>query len=207
PANLIIMLVGFSMFMVFQTVPILVRNPEPYGFGGDAISAGNVQLPFAIVLLIFGPTSGFIVSKLGSLKPIIVGTFMTTAGFVGLLMFHSTELSVSVNLGILSTGLSLTSVGAMNVIILATPQQFSGISLGMSSLMRIIGASIGPALAGMYMQTNQTLLNVNGVLNYVPSSVSFNLIFFSAIMASVVSIALAITLRREATKMAIPNLA
>src|ERR671917_1333811 len=36
PANLIIMLVGFSMFMVFQTVPILVRNPEPYGFGGDA---------------------------------------------------------------------------------------------------------------------------------------------------------------------------
>jgi MFS family permease len=207
PANLIIMLVGFSMFMVFQTVPILVRNPEPFGFGEDAISAGKVQLPFAIVLLIFGPTSGFIVSKLGSLKPIIAGTLMTTAGFIGLLMFHSTELSVSANLGILSTGLSLTSVGAMNVIILSTPQQFSGISLGMSSLMRIIGASIGPALAGMYMQTNQTLLNVNGVMNYFPSSVSFNLIFFSAIMASVVSIALAITLRREAIKMAIPNLA
>ena len=207
PANLIIMLVGFSMFMVFQTVPILVRNPEPVGFGEDAINAGKVQLPFAIVLLIFGPTSGFIVSKLGSLKPIIFGTFMTTAGFIGLLMFHSTELSVSVNLGILSTGLSLTSVGAMNVIILSTPQQFSGISLGMSSLMRIIGASIGPALAGMYMQTNQTLLNVNGIMNYFPSPVSFNLIFFSAIMVSVVSIALAIILRRRATKMAIPNLA
>jgi hypothetical protein len=27
PANLIIMIVGFSMFMVFQTIPILVRNP------------------------------------------------------------------------------------------------------------------------------------------------------------------------------------
>jgi MFS family permease len=207
PANLIIMLVGFSMFMVFQTVPILVRNPEPVGFGEDAINAGKVQLPFAIVLLIFGPTSGFIVSKLGSLKPIIFGTFMTTVGFIGLLMFHSTELSVSVNLGILSTGLSLTSVGAMNVIILSTPQQFSGISLGMSSLMRIVGASIGPALAGMYMQTNQTLLNVNGIMNYFPSPVSFNLIFFSAIMVSVVSIALAIILRRRATKMAIPNLA
>ena len=207
PANLIIMLVGFSMFMVFQTVPILVRNPEPLGFGEDAISTGKVQLPFAIVLLIFGPTSGFIVSKLGSLKPIIFGTFMTTAGFIGLLMFHSTELSVSANLGILSTGLSLTSVGAMNVIILSTPQQFTGISLGMSSLMRIVGASIGPALAGMYMQTNQTLLNINGIMNYFPSAVSFNLIFFSAIMVSVVSIALAIILRRRATKMVIPNLA
>jgi MFS family permease len=207
PANLIIMLVGFSMFMVFQTVPILVRNPEPLGFGEDAISAGKVQLPFAIVLLIFGPTSGFIVSKLGSLKPIIFGTFITTAGFIGLFMFHSTELLVSANLGILSTGLSLTSVGAMNVIILSTPTQFSGISLGMSSLMRIVGASIGPALAGMYMQANQTLLNHDGIMNYFPSSVSFNLIFFSAVMVSIVSIALAIILRRRVTKMAIPNLA
>ena len=207
PANLIIMLVGFSMFMVFQTIPILVRNPEPIGFGEDAISAGKVQLPFAIVLLIFGPTSGFIVSKLGSLKPIIFGTFITTAGFIGLLMFHSTELLVSANLGILSTGLSLSSVGAMNVIILSTPRQFSGISLGMSSLMRIVGASIGPALAGMYMQTNQTLFNVDGIMNYFPSSMSFDLIFLSAVIVSAISIALAIILRQSATKMAIPNLA
>ncbi|HZC48108.1 MAG TPA: MFS transporter [Nitrososphaeraceae archaeon] len=207
PANLIIMLVGFSMFMVFQTIPILVRNPEPIGFGEDAISAGKVQLPFAIVLLVFGPTSGFIVSKLGSLKPIIFGTFITTAGFIGLLMFHSTELLVSANLGILSTGLSLSSVGAMNVIILSTPRQFSGISLGMSSLMRIVGASIGPALAGMYMQTNQTLFNIDGIMNYFPSSMSFDLIFLSAVIVSVISIALAIILRQRATKMAIPNLA
>ncbi len=206
PANLIIMLVGFSMFMVFQTVPILVRNPEPVGFGEDTISAGRVQLPFAIVLLIFGPTSGFIVSKLGSLRPIILGTFITTAGFIGLLMFHSTEVLVSVNLGILSTGLSLTSVGAINVIILSTPRQFSGISLGMTSLMRIVGASIGPALAGMYMQTNQTLLNVSGIINYFPSSISFELIFLSAVIVSVISIVLAIILRQRVTKMAIPNL-
>ena len=134
PANLIIMLVGLSMFMVFQTIPILVRNPGPVGFGEDAISTGKVQLPFAVVLLIFGPTSGFIVSKLGSLKPIILGTCITAAAFIGLLVFHSTELLVSTNLAILSTGLSLTSVGAMNVIILSTPRQFSGISLGMSTL-------------------------------------------------------------------------
>jgi MFS family permease len=207
PANLIIMLVGFSMFMVFQTVPILVRNPEPVGFEEDAISAGRVQLPFAIVLLIFGPTSGFIISKLGSLRPIIFGTVITTVGFIGLFMFHSSELLVSANLGILSTGLSLTSVGAMNVIILSTPGQFSGISLGMSSLMRIVGSSIGPALAGMYMQTNQTLLNLDGIRAYFPSSLSFNLIFLSAVIVSVVSIALAMILQQRASKMAIPNLA
>lgn len=207
PANLIIMLVGLSMFMVFQTIPILVRNPDPVGFGEDAISTGKVQLPFAIVLLVFGPTSGFIVSKLGSLKPIIFGACITTAGFIGLLIFHSTELLVSTNLAILSTGLSLTSVGAMNVIILSTPRQFSGISLGMSTLMRIIGAAIGPALAGMYMQTHQALLNINGIAQYFPSADSFNLIFLSAVILSVVSVVLAVILRQRVVKMAIPNLA
>ena len=207
PANLIIMLVGMSMFMVFQTIPILVRNPQPIGFGEDAIDTGKVQLPFAIILLIFGPTSGFIVSKLGSLKPIILGTFITAAGFIGLLLYHSTELLVSTNLAILSTGLSLTSVGAMNVIILSTPRQFSGVSLGMSTLMRIIGSSIGPALAGMYMQTHQSLLNNNGMAQYYPSSASFNLIFLSAVVFSIVSILLAIILRQRVLKMAIPNLA
>ncbi|MGA8844328.1 MAG: MFS transporter, partial [Nitrososphaeraceae archaeon] len=114
PANLIIMIVGMSMFMVFQTIPILVREPSPVGFGENALNTGKVQLPFAIILLIFGPTSGFIISKLGSIKPIIIGTIITTLGFFTLLIFHSTEELVSINLAILSTGLSLTSVGAMN---------------------------------------------------------------------------------------------
>lgn len=207
PANLIIMLVGLAMFMVFQTIPILVRNPGPIGFGEDAISTGKVQLPFAIVLLIFGPTSGFIVSKLGSLKPIMLGAIITAAAFIGLLLFHSTELLVSTNLAILSTGLSLTSVGAMNVIILSTPREFSGISLGMTLLMRIIGSAVGPALAGMYMQTHQSLLNIHGIAQYFPSAASFNLIFVSAVLFSIVSIILAIILRQRVMKMAIPNLA
>ncbi len=72
-SSLIIMIVGMSMFMVFQTIPILIQTSQPIGFGENSVDTGRVQLPFAIVLLIFGPTSGFIISKLGSLKPIIFG--------------------------------------------------------------------------------------------------------------------------------------
>ncbi|HEX6029269.1 MAG TPA: MFS transporter, partial [Nitrososphaeraceae archaeon] len=164
PANLIILIVGLSNFMVFQTIPILVRNPEPLGFGADAISTGSIQLPFALVFLIFGPTSGFIISKLGSLKPIIFGTIIITISFICLLLFHSTEIQVSINLGMLATGLSFAGVGAMNVIILATPGEYSGISLGIATLIRIIGSAIGPALAAMYMQMSQSILNINGVI-------------------------------------------
>jgi len=206
PANLIIMIVGLSMFMVFQTIPILVRDPQPLGFGEDAIKTGSVQLPFALVLLVFGAFSGFIISKLGSLKPIIAGSVITAISFFCLLTLHSSELLISASLAILSVGLSLTSVGAMNVIILATPKQYTGISLGTTMLMRIIGSSVGPALAGMYMQSHQSLLDISGITRSFPSLVSFNMIFLTAALLSIASIFLAILLRRRVMKMSIPNI-
>jgi hypothetical protein len=206
PANLIIMVVGFSMFMVFQTIPVLVRNPMPLGFGGDATTVSYIQLPFAIVLLVFGPTSGLIVSKLGSVKPIIMGTAITAAGFFGLVTFHQDWPAVAVNLAILSTGLLLTNVGAMNVTILATPSEFTGMSLGMNNLLRILGSSIGPALAGVYMQTFQSTVQVAGMPMVFPSMQAYTMIFLTAMLLSVFSIVLAFYLKRRLAKMSIPNL-
>jgi MFS family permease len=198
------------MFMVFQTIPVLVRNPQPFGFGLDAAEAGYVQLPFAIVLLIFGPTSGFIISKMGSIRPIIIGIAVTTVGFIGLLAFHADLLTISLNLAVLSTGLSLTNVGAMNVTMLATPIQHTGMSLGTNNLMRILGSSIGPALAGMYMQANQSSLLIAGQTassaSSFPSANAYNFIFLTAVILSVASIGLALFLRGKAKKMSIPNL-
>lgn len=206
PSNLIILTVGFSLFMIFQAIPIMLRDPSPLGFGEDAVKAGNIALPFALVLLIFGPTSGYIISKLGSLKPIILGTIITAVGFSGLLAFHSTEFSISVNLAILAAGLSLTIVGVTNVVILSIPKEYTGISLGTTTLIRIVGSAIGPALAGMYMQSNQSVIYIGGILRHFPSAESYNVIFLTGMLVSIVAIALAVVLRRRTIKMAIPNL-
>jgi MFS family permease len=206
PSNIIILVVGFSMFMVFQTIPVLVRNPQPFGFGLDAAEAGYVQLPFAIVLLIFGPTSGLIVAKMGSIRPLIIGIAVTTAGFLALLAFHSDLMTISLGLAVLSTGLSLTNVGAMNVTMLATPLQHTGMSLGTNNLMRIIGSSIGPALAGMYMQANQSPVVIAGHIALFPNTNAYNSIFLTAVILSLASIGLALFLRGKAKEMSIPNL-
>ena len=206
PSNLIILIAGFSLFMIFQTVAIMLRSPPPLGFGESAINIGYIQLPFALVFLIFGPTSGFIISKLGSLKPIAFGTIISTLGFFSFFVFHLTESSISVNLAILATGLSLSIVGVMNVVALSTPKQHSGTSLGTTLLMRVIGSAIGPAVAGMYMQMHQSLLNIHGVAKYFPSAESYNLIFLTGISLSVLAIVLAIVLRHRAVRMTIPNL-
>jgi MFS family permease len=206
PANLIIMIFGICMFTIFQTIPILTRIPGPIGFEGNAIAAGSVQLPFALVLLIFGSTSGVLISKFGSIKPIIAGSIIMVVGFFVLSSIHSSEIAVSVNLAIVSAGMSLINVGAMNVVTLVTPRQSIGISLGMNMLIRIIGSSIGPAVAGMYMQRYQSTINIHGLIQHFPSASSFDLIFITSTVFSVGSLILALLLRHQITKMRIPNL-
>ncbi len=198
PSNILIMIVGMSMFMVFQTIPVLIRSPQPLGFGEDPVATANVQLPFALVLLIFGPTSGFIISKMGSTKPIIAGSVIGSLGFATLLLYHSTEFMISASLAVLSTGLSLINVGSMNVIMIATPRKNVGVSLGMSTLIRIIGASVGPAMAGMFMQTHKASLP--GIPGSFPTPDSYNLIFLCATAVAIASVGLAVFLRRIVSK-------
>ncbi|MGC2308369.1 MAG: MFS transporter [Nitrososphaeraceae archaeon] len=206
PSILIILIVGLSNFMVFQTIPILVRNPEPIGFGADVVDAGTIQLPFALVFLVFGPTSGLIISRLGSLRPVIVGTSIITASFLGLVFFHDSPTAISINLGVLATGLSFAAIGAMNVIILATPKEYTGISLGIATLVRIIGSAIGPALAAMYMQSSQTVIDVGVLSRSYPSDFAFVMIFSTATAIAAGSIFLSVLLHRRASRMAIPQL-
>jgi fucose permease len=192
------------MFMVYQTIPILVRSPQPLGFGGDAVSAAMVQLPFMIVMMVFAPSSGFIVSRIGNLKPTISGTMIMAIGFFSLFMFHSTEIMVAVNLAIIAAGISLIQVGTFNIIMEYTPLKFSGVSLGMSVVLYLIGSSIGPTIAGIYMQTHQELAkgisNSSVGVGSFPSPASYNLIFLTAASLSVISIALAIILKRRMTR-------
>jgi MFS family permease len=207
PGNLVMLVIGMTMFMVLQTIPILARSPHPLGFGDSVIEATKIQIPFSIILLIFGPTSGFIISKMGSRTPMIAGTIITTIGFFAVYAFHSTQLLVSIDLAIVSIGLSFAAVGVMNIIIMATPTKSMGISTGMTSLIRIIGSAIGPAIAGMFLQSQQELVRINGsnTIASFPASGAYNLIFLTAALLSVSSIIFAIMAgrRRDKTQLAI----
>lgn len=192
-ANIILVIAFLSMFTIFQTIPVLVRSPEPSGFGETVISTANIQLPFMIVFLLFAPSSGFIVSKLGNIKPTIIGSIVSALGFSSLFLFHSNGILVSTNLAIIAGGLSLMQVGGFDIVLQSTPRKFSGISLGMTVLFNLVGGSVGPAVAGIYMQANQVL--IKGVGSY-PSPDSYNLIFLTIALASLIPIALSIYIRK-----------
>ena len=196
-ANIILVIAFLSMFTVFQTVPVLVRSPQPFGFGESVVTTANIQLPFMIVFLLFAPSSGFIVSKLGNIKPTIIGSIVSALGFASLFLFHSDGMLVAANLAIIAGGLSLMQVGGFDIVLQSTPRKFSGISLGMTVLFNLVGGSVGPAVAGIYMQTNQVL--IKGVGSY-PSPDSYNLIFLTIAIASLIPVALSIYIRKRSHK-------
>jgi fucose permease len=200
PTNVILLIFGITMFMVYQTIPILVTSPPPLGFGGDAITSANIQLPFMIVFLVFAPSSGFIVSKIGNFIPVVVGSIITTIGFFILFVFHSTESMISINLVMISAGLSLINVGAFNIVLQYTPHKYSGVSVGISVVIVLIGSSIGPVIASIFMQTFQESLNDRGEGSY-PSLLSYNLIFLTATLLTTISIASGILLKKRTNQL------
>ena len=198
PPTIILMLVFLSIFMVYLTIPVMVRSPEPLGFGGNAVAVAGVQLPFMVVLLIGTITSGFILNRVKNTKLTLIGTIISAIGFFILFMFHSTEGMVSIGLAILAAGLSLSITGAFNVILLSVPMQMTGIALGMTLLLNLVGMSVGPAVAGVFQQMNQGI--IQGVPGLFPTENAYNLIFITAALVSLASVAMSLSVVRRKIK-------
>jgi hypothetical protein len=193
--NISLMILGITMFMVYQSISVLIRSPMPLGFGGNAISAANVQIPFTIIILVVSVSAGIIISKFGNIKPSLVGTIISTFGFFSLFLFHSSELLISANLAVVAIGLTLTRVGNWNILLEYTPNDSIGISLGMTAMLFFVGMATGPAIASIYMQANQ--ISIIGSSLSFPSLESYNLIFITAFFISVISIALMLVLKKK----------
>ena len=194
PVNISLMITGLTTLMIYHMIPILVRSPVPLGFGGDVIKVVEVQLPFMIVLFILSTLSGFIVSTLGNIKPTIIGSMVGVLGFFSILFFHSTENLIMIGLVIVGCGISLVQVGGFNIITSKTPRKFSEISVGVTSLLFIIGMAIGPAVSGLFLQNFIEVIDGKGAF---PSIQAYNMIFLIAALISVFPVVLILMVHKN----------
>jgi MFS family permease len=197
PSFILLIAAGITMFMIYPTIVQLVRSPIPLGFGGDSVDAANVQLPFMITFLVFASITPFIINRIGSIKPMIIGGAISLVGALGLTLFHSTEFALSTSLAIVASGLSLTMTATWNMVVSSSPKEFTGISVGVGALLLFIGMAIGPALAGVYMENHET---IEGVRGSYPSTGSYEQIFITAALLSAVTVGFALELRRTVHK-------
>jgi MFS family permease len=65
----------------------------------------------------------------------------------------------------------------------------------MTVVLNIVGSSLGPAIAAIFLQTNQ--VSIRGIAESFPSAMSYNLIFLIAGIVSAVSIVLVIFIKKR----------
>jgi len=125
----------------------------------------------------------------------MAGSIISVVGYFSILLFHYNELEASVSLAIVSSGLALLNTVGMNIVMLSTPKQFGGITIGMVQVLVFIGMAIGPVVAGVYMQTHQE--SIVGSSASFPSADAYNFVFLTASVASLSFVLLAIILKRK----------
>jgi hypothetical protein len=195
PTNILIMTIGISMFIIYQSLPILIQSPQPLGFGGGPVESASVQIPLMIITLIVSVSSGFLISKIGNIKPTIIGCIISTAGFFLLFIYHSTEFTIAVELSVVAIGLSFAEIGAFNIVLVSTPLHLSGTSLGITMLLFLIGMSVGPAISGIYLESFKS--SIKGIDGYYPSNFSYDMIFLTAVIISIFSIILSVLVTKK----------
>lgn len=185
-ANLLRMSSGIIMFMLFQTIPVLVRSPKPLGYGDTASGAAFVALPMTITYLVVGLSVGFVLYRIGNIKVSILGGILGIAGFTYLYIGNLDLLPlVLISLG---ASAQLIHLGGTNLNLVSGPKEHTGISFGISNVFYLTGGALGPTLATMFMEQNlKTIPN----LGKFPTLESYHMIFLAGIGISLAAIIIA----------------
>jgi EmrB/QacA subfamily drug resistance transporter len=142
-SNTLGFMVGFAMLLSSLTITAIAS----YGFGLGPLKIGMLNLPMSIMMFILGPIAGVAVAKIGPKWPMTVGMTIAISGFVFLDMYHGTEMELIIGIVIMGSGIVTAMVGMINMIIISTPKEETGIATGVNIIVRTCGAVVGPALA------------------------------------------------------------
>ena len=147
--NLAALLVGFGMFGSFILVPKFVQAPPAagYGFNADVTAAGVFLLPSTFVMLVAGPLSGVLGTRLGSRLPLLLGTLLAALAFAFLALEHDARWHIYLATALMGAGIGLAFAAMANLIVEAVEPTETGVATGMNTIMRSIGGSIGAQVA------------------------------------------------------------
>ncbi|HEX8053761.1 MAG TPA: MFS transporter, partial [Thermoleophilaceae bacterium] len=198
--NITALLIGFGMFGSFILIPQLVQTPEStgFGFGATVTEAGLFMLPSTAVMLVAGPISGALGSRLGSKLPLLIGTLMASSAFGFLAIVHDQRWAIYVGTALMGLGIGFSFAAMANLVVEAVDQRQTGIASGMNTIMRTIGGSIGGQLAASVVAGH--------VANGQPTSTGFTIAFTlsSVVVLGAFLCALAIPARRRERADVIP---
>jgi predicted MFS family arabinose efflux permease len=146
--NLVALLFGVAMYAAFAFLPQFLQTPPEagYGFGSTVTESGLLLLPQTIASFLLGLVSGTLAQRIGSKLVLLIGTLVTSAGYLAFALAHGTQGAVLAGSVVMGAGFGLAFAAMSNLIVAAVPPSQTGVASGMNANIRTIGGAIGAAV-------------------------------------------------------------
>ena len=122
--------------------------------------------------------------------------------YVLLLLFHSTSQSINGAPGLFLFGIAgaLLAITFINTITSFTSREYTGILLGCTNMMTIVGGVIGPVITTLILASVTLSTTVDNVAKSYPSPVAFNIMFAVGVIMAIASVFLDMRMKHLATE-------
>ena len=147
--NLVALLFGYGMYVMFTIVPQFVETSTKYsyGLGASVTQSGLDLLPFAAAMLFVAPLTGKLSVAWGGRRVLLAGCLFASSAYVELVFWHAQTWQVMVSAGLLGIGIALGFAAMSNLVVEAVPQSQTAVATGMNTNIRNIGAAVGAGIA------------------------------------------------------------
>jgi EmrB/QacA subfamily drug resistance transporter len=177
-SNIVGILSGITMFLLFFAVVYYTELPVPFGLGLGIVAAGLVLAPATITMLLAGPLIGRMTTRSGPKPVLFFGALVSMLGLVLFIVNRGTTNDLTLDAAVSLVGLVSLIIPIVNMISVSLPSKNVAVGLGMNTMLRNVGGAIGPVLATTIMTT----YTVKNISYSIPSSYAFNLIFIIGIV-------------------------
>jgi MFS family permease len=199
-ANLVGIISGIVMFLLFISVAYYLEIPKPFGLGLGVIDTGLTLAPATIVGLFLGPIIGKAVTKIGPKPVIAISGSITIIGLILFMLNRSSQVFVALDIAVALSGATTMIIPIVNMISMSVPAENRATGLGLNTMLRNVGGAIGPILATTIMATyaspyTVTIQGVQKVVGAFANETAFNTIFAVGIVLTAIVIALSFAIK------------
>ena len=141
--NLVALLFGYGMYVMFTIVPQFVETSTKYayGLGASVTQSGLDLLPFAAAMLFIAPLTGRLSVAWGGRRVLLAGCLFAASAYVELVFWHAQTWQIMVSAGLLGIGIAMGFAAMSNLVVEAVPQSQTGVATGMNTNIRNIGGA------------------------------------------------------------------
>ena len=203
-ANLVGVVSSIALMIMYFGIIYYAQLPPPFGLGLDIFSAGLTLAPATVVMFVVGPIVGKLTGDAGPKPLLVFGSLTSIFGFILLMVNRGTSQALVEDVIVAGTGMISIIIPLINMIAVSLPETARGIGLGVNTLLRNLGASIGPVLATSIMSSYKDpyvlIVDNQFLISFYPGSEAFNVMFQVAVLVILVNLGISLLTRNYKLK-------